>query len=131
MWEPVLLTEHQNSESKTYTYSIEVDKDGEIIGGQWLTPTQQGGYATIQQVWNYFVTLDEDGDDQPDLNEGQVNANTSRYFEIPDYLWYQEDISIEYDFEPLAGPYDILSTTSTSRELLLGYFGALQDLIEE
>ena len=131
MWEPVLLTEHQNSESKTYTYSIEVDKDGEIIGGQWLTPTQQGGYANIQQVWNYFVTLDENGDDQPDLNEDEVNANTSRYFEIPDYLWYQDDISIEYDFEPLAGPYDILSTTSSSRELLLGYFGALQDLIED
>lgn len=130
-WEPVLHTEHQHNASKTYTYSVEVDKNGQIIGGQWLTRASNGKYVNIEQVYNYFSTVDENGDGRPDLSEEEVNAHTWQYFEIPDYLWYQEELSLDYEFEPLVGMYDIISTTSTSKELLFGYFGKLQDLIEE
>lgn len=131
MWEPILHTEHQNNASKTYTYSVEVDKDGQIIGGQWLTEASNGSFVNIEQVYNYFSTIDENGDGRPDLSDDAINASTWQYFEIPDYLWYQEEVSLDYEFEPLIGMYDIISTTSTSRELLFGYFGRLQDLIEE
>ena len=75
--------------------------------------------------------LDEDGDGQPDMGEQEANLNTWHYFEMPDYLWYQEDLSLDYDFEPLVGKYAILGTTSTSREDLFGYFGKLKDLLDE
>ena len=91
MWEPVLHTEHQKSQSKTYTYSVEVDKDGQVIGGQWLTEASNGQYVNIEQVYNYFATLDEDGDGRPDMEEQEVNLNTWYYFEMPDYLWYQDN----------------------------------------
>ena len=131
MWEPVLHTEYQKSESKTYIYSVEVDKDGQIIGGQWLTEADNGNYVNIEQVYNYFSTLDEDGDGRSDMGEQEANLNTWHYFEMPDYLWYQEDLSLDYDFEPLVGKYAILGTTSTSREDLFGYFGKLKDLLDE
>ncbi len=129
-WETVLFTEQQSSASKTYTYSIEVDKDGLIIGGQWLTSTQQGDYVNIQQVWNDFATLDANDDGRPDLTDAEVNQQTWQYFEIPDYLWYQEEISLAYDFEALSGMYALLGNTSTSKDSLRGYFGALQDLVQ-
>jgi hypothetical protein len=128
-WEPVLFTDGQHSATKTYVYSIEVDKEGQIIGGQWLTPTQQGGYANIQQVWNYFLTFDENADGEPDLSQEEVNTLTWQYFEIPDYLWYQDEMDVEYDFEPLSGMYSIIGNTSSSKDELRGYFGRLQDLI--
>ena len=131
MWEPILHTEHQKSQSKTYTYSVEVDKDGTVIGGQWLTEASNGQYVNIEQVYNYFSTLDENGDGQPDMGEDEVNLNTWYYFEMPDYLWYQDELSLNYAFEPLGGMYDIVGTTASSREALFGYFGQLQDLVKE
>lgn len=35
-WEPVLGTDHQNDSSETYRYRIELNAQGEIIGGAWL-----------------------------------------------------------------------------------------------
>lgn len=36
MWDPVVGTRNQLEESKTYKYRLELDAEGNIIGGEWL-----------------------------------------------------------------------------------------------
>ena len=130
-WEPVLHTEKQATSAKTYLYSLEVDANHDIIGGQWLTPLQDGGYASLAEVWTYFSTLDSDGNGISDLSEERAQASTWQYFDIPDYLWLHEEIAIPEEFAPIYGPYDIISNNSSSRRKLFHYFAELHQLIEE
>lgn len=123
-WEPVLHTENQKTASKMYLYSLEINENHEIIGGQWLTPLQDGGYATLPEVWTYFSS-------QTDMTEEQAVANTWHYFDIPDYLWLHEDKELPEDFKMIDGPYDIINNSSSNREKLFRYFAELGQLIEE
>ncbi len=127
-WTPVLNTNTQHTKVETFRYTLEVDRDGEIVGGQWLALTQSGGYISMGDAWTYLTQLDENEDGVPDLNEQQASETIWAHFRFPDYLWIQDDVSFHNDFEQPYNEYAIISNSGTGREVLYKYFGKLEGL---
>ncbi len=125
---PVLYTNGQSVKEQVYLYSIEVDEQEHIIGGQWLTKTQNGNFVTLPEAWDYLVAYDENEDGQPDLSQHQAAEIIWQHFSIPDYIWTQNNVDFPEHYENVPSKYSIIATTNSSREDLYYYMGHIQDI---
>ena len=80
-WEPTNYTSLHSDHEKTVTYRLDLDAKGNIIDGEWILMVD-GGHYTFQELYDYYATLDENGDGNPDLDKDQVEANMWHYFEF-------------------------------------------------
>ena len=125
---PVLHTNRQVIKEQIYVYSIEVDEHENIIGGQWMTETEDGNFIPLPLAWEYLIEIDDNEDGQPDFTKHQVAEKIWKYFKIPDYIWTQSNVGFPSVFEDVYSSYSLIATTNSSREDLYFYFGHLGDL---
>ena len=131
MYHPVLNTEHQATKDQTYLYALDIDAQGDVIGGQWLVKTQNGGFISLNDAFDYLSTQDENNDGRPDYDEDQVSNIIWQHFSFPDYLWLQVDADFPQEYKPLSSKYSLISVTRSSRQELFDYFGKLEELYEK
>ena len=129
-WEAVGGTSEHNDTTRRLDYTLELDADGEIVGGQWLLVLQDGHTMTFHQVFDYLVKLDENGDGTPDLTRSQASAAIWQYFEFPDYVWTMDKGEFGTEFKPASSAYTLLATTNSTRHDQYGYFAKLGELYE-
>ena len=127
-WDMTNGTDKHADKTKAYAYTLELNKDGEIIGGQWVHRLEDGAYMTLTEVYEYFRTLDENGDGNPDVTEDQLKESVWHYFDFPDYVWYQEKGEFSDTFEQPASSYTLMANTKSSRKILYDYFAKLGDI---
>lgn len=128
---PVLNTPHQAIKSETFYYTLDVDGQGEVIGGQWLTKTQDNGFISLNDAWDILSTRDEDNNGVPDFDDTEVSSIIWEHFSFPDYVWIQTDADFPQEYKPLSSMYTLISTTKSSRQELFDYFGKLEELYEK
>lgn len=60
-WEPVLGTEFQSDVTDVYSYRIEIDRDGKIVGGEWLDENRPDFLWTQErgQFSGYFSQISQ------------------------------------------------------------------------
>ena len=108
---------------------LEVDEDGEIVGGQWALVLSSGYAMTFHEVFDYLRELDEDGNGQPDLSPRQASEQVFRYFEFPDYVWAMDQGRFSDAYRPAASGYSFIANSRTSRTELYAYMARLAELI--
>ena len=112
---------------KTVTYRLDLDAKGNIIDGEWILMVD-GGHYTFQELYDYYATLDENGDGNPDLDKDQVEANMWHYFEFPDYVWYQGRGEFAQEFVQAESSYALQFNTVSTRKSVYQYLAKLGDL---
>ena len=60
---------------------------------------------TLTAATEYLLTLDDNGDGQPDLTVDQVKGSIWQYFDFPDYAWNQDAARLPSTFTPAASKY--------------------------
>ena len=128
-WEPVLETPHHSDTTRVHSYTLELDAEGTIVGGQWVLLLESGEVMTFHEVFRYFQELDENNDGQPDLDDRQASEQVFRYFEFPDYVWTQERGVFSDNFQIPPSEYSLVGSTRTSRGELYDYMGRLGELL--
>ena len=128
-WVPALGTSEQSTKVVTYLYTVELDRQGEVVGGQWLIESDNR-FVSLEEAYNYLMTLDRNGDGTPDHTADEVSSIIWSYFTFPDYIWVQDDVDFPEEYKPLSSVYDIVATTSSSRQVLYDYFGMLGPLYD-
>ena len=109
---------HQVSRTDTYHYTLELDAQGSIVGGQWLTPTNAG----FRSYHDVLEMLEKEG-----LNKKQIRARMVDIFRFPDYAYTQEKAPFAEEFKPVSGPYAFLSN---DKRKLHSYFAKLKDIYQ-
>ena len=127
-WDPKNNTAGYTKKTKNYFYTIELDAQGQIIGGEWLTQMQNGQFITLAGATDYLLTRDDNGDGQPDMTLDQVKGAIWQYFDFPDYVWTQERGTFPKTFVMPSSGYAIAFKTESAREALYNYFGKLPAL---
>ena len=127
--EPVVGTHGQHSRTLVVHYTLDLDAQGRILGGQWQAPLSNGGYASLDEVWSYLSVADENQDGRPDHSEDEINSIIWHNFRFPDYLWVQDEPEWADTFPHLSTGWEFIATTGTTRELLYEYFSRVSDLL--
>ena len=128
---PVLHTSSQNVEERNYLYSIEVDDHHNIIGGQWMTETENNSFIPLPRAWEYLMEFDENGDGRPDFTKHTASEKIWNYFSIPDYIWIQRNASFPEHFYDVHSKYSLIATTFSTRRDLYYYLGELEGLYNQ
>ena len=129
-WDPLLGTPGHKDTTETYTYTVELDADGQIIGGQWVVLFDDGSDYTLQEAIEVLQTRDENNDGTPDLSEDQIEGVIWEHFSFPDYTWVQDPMAFSDTFKEAWGPYELLSNNQGTREKLFHYMAELGTLYE-
>jgi hypothetical protein len=127
-WEAVGGTLEHRDTTKTYTYTLELNAGGEIVGGCWIIRFNDGSFWTLQQTVTYLRTLDRDSDGQPDLAEARVREIVWSYFDFPDCLWVHAKGEFSPVFQQSTSRYDFLANSKSVRERMYRYMAKLGDL---
>jgi hypothetical protein len=114
---------------ETYLYTLELDSHGRIIGGQWLVENNHS-YISLADAYNWLITADQNNDGVNDYSEEEAISIIWDNFRFPDYLWLQKDVGFPEEFVPLSSYYDLITTTTTSRQKLYDYFGEIERIYE-
>ena len=129
-WEPQLNTPGHNDHTQHYTYTLELNSFGEIVGGQWVVLLADDTPVTLHEAWEHLRRRDEDGDGTPDLTTTDAEATLWQHFEFPDYAWGQESVQFSpTPFMPHSSE-DFVPQNLASRERLYRYFSKLAELYE-
>jgi hypothetical protein len=115
--------------TKEYTYTLELDAEGRIVGGQWVLLFADEQTMTLHEVTDYFFQLDENQDGKPDLTRDQANQSVWSYFDFPDYVWTQGAGTFGQTFQPAASGYSFLASNATTRRHLHRYMSRLEELL--
>ena len=130
-WDAKTGTAEYPKKTKQYLYTLDLDDSGQIIGGEWLTRTNGGQFMTLTAATEYLLTMDDNGDGQPDLTVDQVKESIWQYFDFPDYAWNQDVARLPSTFTPVSSKYAIAFATQSSRKALYEYMGLLKTLYEQ
>ena len=107
---------NQYNKTETYTYTVELDADGEIVGGQWLLEVDNG-FLTYHDVVEYF--------ENEGMSKAEIAATMPQVMRFPDYAYFQETADFAEAFRPAMMKYEFISN---KREPLHGYLSVLGDL---
>ena len=129
-WDAVLGTERHSDTTKTYTYTLELNAAGEIVGGQWVVLLEGLQTLTLHELYEDMLTRDDNGDGSPDYSDEQARATVWSYFDFPDYVWKQDKIDFPESFSQPMNSYELVVNTNTSRRSLYSYFGKLEEIYE-
>lgn len=127
-WEPVLGTPGHHNTEVTYHYTLELDKDGIIVGGQWQLPLSDGDFMSYADVLTYFQQLDEDGDGKPDLSDREASTYIWEYFDFPDFIWVVDAGEFAPEFRDADNRYAFLNFSATTKKRLYAYLSRLGEL---
>jgi len=127
-WDAVGGTAQHSDTTKTYSYTLELDAGGDIVGGQWLYVFDDGGDMTYQAVYDYFATVDENGDGSPDLNRAEIAQQMLSLFDFPDYVWRADKAEFSPTFAPSYSSWSFVATTRTTKWALYKYMSYLRPL---
>ena len=128
MWEPVLGTMHHSDTTKRYTYSLELNAEGEIIGGQWVILMDNGEPLTLHDAWAWVSTVDANGDGLPDHSVTEARSIIWEHYDFPDYAWSQTAVGFSDTFKPAASGYSFIANSLSTRTDLYHYFARLREL---
>ncbi len=109
---------NHNAQTDRYLYSIELDGDGQIVGGQWLVELQ-GEYFTYHDV---VELLEQEG-----RSKDEIVSITTQLFTYPDYVYLQDKGEFAEDFRPAQGPYEFMSIP---KQKMHGYLSRLKEIVE-
>lgn len=126
-WEKTTDTELHEDVTKSYTYTVELDAGGAVVGGQWVVVFRDGSDLSITAAYEHLITVDDDGDGAPDLTEEEARSTIWAHFDYADYVWVQDKGSFSPTFEQ-ATEWDFIVNTVPSRRKLYTYFGKLGDV---
>ncbi len=129
-WDPLLGTAGHEDVTKTYSYTLELNEQGEIVGGQWVLLLDGQQIITLDQAVDYLEGLDRDENGLPDHSEEQVKAIIWENFSFPDYVWKQDKVAFSDSFQQAWGPYQLLNNNQGTREQLFHYMAELGNLYE-
>ncbi len=127
-WQATTGTSLHSDHTKTYHYVLYLDSEKKITGGEWAIPLQDGSLATFEQLREYFVESDENGDGEPDNTSEMVDGLMWQYFDIPDYAWVQGRGAFSQTYEPPFGPYAFINNSVTTRVQLYNYLAKLDEI---
>ena len=129
-WDTVGGTRESSAKTVTYTYTLQLNTAGEITGGEWVLPLQDGTYISLQEAWIQLTTMDENGDGRPDRGEDEAKAIIWEHFKFPDYLWIQDGGEFSDTFRQATSGYEFLSMGRSSRQKFYEYFAPLAEIYE-
>ncbi len=121
-----IAPQHESTEDKgnhhartdRYLYSIELDADGQIVGGQWLVELE-GQLFTYHDV---VEILEQQG-----RSNDEIVAIMPQLFTYPDYVYLQDKGEFAQEFRPAQGPYEFMSIP---KQKMHGYLSRLQEIVE-
>ena len=126
-WEATTGTANHADKSATYTYALELNRDGEIIDGEWVT-MWDGQPITLSHWIAWLSEIDENNDGILDYSWDQVKALTWDNFQFPDYVWLQDAAEFSPTFRMPVSKYELMANTVSTREKLYQYMSQLEDL---
>jgi hypothetical protein len=118
--EPHLGTPTQSDRTETYFYSVELDADGKICGGQWMCQMDDGRMFTYHEVLSALR-------DAKGLSGEPLKEAMEKLFRFPDYAYLQEkaDLAPLDRFRQAQGPYEFLANDKKKMWLYLAKLGLL------
>ena len=125
----VVGSPRQHSRTLVVHYTLDLDAEGRILGGQWQAPLEDGAFASLDEVWSYLMSADEDHDGEPDFTEDEARDVVWENFRFPDYLWLQDDPEWSDTHAHLRTGWELIATTGSSRQLMYEYFSLVPDLL--
>lgn len=128
--EPQWETAAPPSHTRTLLYSLELDSNREIIGGQWLHQVENGGFVTYHQVLAALSGWDGNGDGTPDMSKTEISSWMRAAFDLIDAVWILRPGDFSDTFREAYSSYSFLSGGPTTNAHLFDYFAKLSDLYE-
>jgi len=104
--------------TERYHYTVELDANGFIVGGQWLAKTEGDELVRYHEVHDHLV--------KEGLSKKEIWAAMQEIFRIPDYAYTQEKGELSDEFVPAASSYAFLSQ---DKKKLWHYFAKLSLLL--
>ncbi|MCP4873561.1 MAG: hypothetical protein GY898_33160 [Proteobacteria bacterium] len=124
-WEPQGSSVENHVTTERYLYTVELDAQREVVGGQWLLRTEANEFITMGSAWDYLKEYDGGR-----LTEDEISDLLRSWIKLPDFLWSQPPGEFPAEFEPVSSNWEILGGGLGSRRALYGYFGRLPALID-
>lgn len=109
----------QTNRTEDYLYTVELDANGQIVGGQWLTEVA----GTMLSYHDAKAYLEGEG-----LGKDDIAAALRQFFRFPDYAYFQEKGEFADTFRPAYGKYEFISG---DKRKLHGYFAKLSEIYEQ
>jgi transglutaminase elicitor len=128
-WTSVSGTSHHSDVVKVYTYLLDLDTRGRILGGRWVTKRPDGSYWTLRETYQHFRSLDANRDGVPDLSLAAARAEVWDLFDYPDCLWTQARGEFSRRFRQAASSMSFLANSQSTRRELYAYLAKLADLL--
>ncbi len=116
-----------HTETRRYLYTVELDGDRGVVGGQWLLRTDDGAFWTMGAVWDWLKGYEQANGST--LTEDEISALIRQWIELPDFLWVQDVGEFPEAFEPVDSAWSLLGGGIGTRRELYGYMGALPELL--
>jgi hypothetical protein len=108
----------QSNRTEEYMYTVELDENGEIVGGQWLTDI--GGNAWTYHEVKEFLENNGHGEDE-------INGTLRQLFRFPDYAYVQEKGQFADTFKPAPSKYAFIGN---DKKLIHGYLAKLGEVYD-
>ena len=128
-WE-ALGPHDQVTKTQDYFYTLELDADSEILGGQWVIRMDDGHFLTMDDAYESLSVVDKNNDGTPDFDREQISEILYQYYQFPDFAWMQIGANLPDSFETVWSDYSLIATTLSSREDLYDYFGKLPEILD-
>lgn len=110
---------NQYNKTETYAYTVELDANGEIVGGQWLLEVENG-FFTYHDVVEYF--------ENEGMSKAEIASTMPQIMRFPDYAYFQDTADFAETFRPATMKYEFIAN---KREPLYGYLSVLGDLYKK
>jgi hypothetical protein len=128
-WQRVTGTSRHKDVVKVYTYLLDLNARGQILGGVWMARRPDGSFWSLRQAYDHFRNLDADGDGLSDLSVAAARAEVWKRFDYPDCIWTQARGDFAPRFRQAASSMTFLANSATTRRELYAYLAKLVDLL--
>lgn len=109
---------NHSNKTEQYLYSVELDENGHIVGGQWLIENN-GNLFTYDEVVTYF-------EQERNMSTAEVAATMPQVMRFPDYAWVQGKAEFaEEQYNP-SGKYEFISNPKPKMH---AYMTGLEDIL--
>jgi hypothetical protein len=124
-WHALGAANGDHVETRRYLYTVELDAERQVVGGQWLLRTDDGAFWTMGAVWDWLKAWDEQS-----LTEDEISELIRGWINLPDVLWVQDEGEFPEEFVAVDTSWSLLGGGVGTRRELYGYMGALPDLLD-
>ena len=111
-------------------YSLELNENREVVGGQWLYQLNAYDFLTYHQTLKALREWDENQDGTPDLSDDDVLHWMQEWFKVIDFAWILKPGSFSETFRQADSGYAFFAPTASSRAHRFDYMAKLKDIYE-